>query len=199
MSSKVYDCYCEYTAIKAHFTSNYDYFKYNGKLKSANPAAFNNSNLKLFFQKLAKHKDVQGFLVANFLEDSTAWIRDLAYSDRAEAVYTEWAKKIQSLTYIFTQEINKLNENDFNENFIVKNGSHPLILRLFLSKEISLETLTILVDLTNCDKYLDKVLRHDPVWEDVGFKISKYRPFLIFDREKTRKILLEKFKKQGVK
>lgn len=196
MSSKVYECYCEYTAIKAHFSSNYDYFKYNGKLKSANPSAFNNSKLKVFFQKLAKHKDVQGFLVANFLEDSNAWIREMAYSDRAEAVYTEWAKKIQSLTYLFTQDINKLDEDDFNKNFIVTNGNHPLILKLYLGKDISLETLTILVDLSGCDKYLDKVLEYDPVWEEIGFKISKYKPFLQYDRDKTRKILLDKYKKK---
>lgn len=194
MSSKVYDCYCQYTALKAHFSTNYDYLKYNGKLKSANPAAFNSSNLKLFFQKLAKHSDVQGFLVANFLEDSKAWIRDLAYSDRAEAVYTEWAKRVQSLTYIFTQEIKKLDEDNFNENFIIKNGGHPLILKLYLRKEISLETLTILVDLSGCDKYFNKVLKSDPIWEDIGFKISKYKPFLTYDREKTRKILLDKYK-----
>lgn len=197
MSSKVYNCYCEYTAIKAHFTSNYDYKKYNGKIKSANPAAFNNSNLKLFFQKLSKHKDVQGFLVANFLEDSKAWIRDLAYSERAETVYLEWAKRIQSLTYTFTNEINKLNEDDFNENFIAKNGNHPLVLKLFLGKDISFETLTILVDLTGCDKYLNKALKFDPVWEEVGFKISKYKPFLQYDRDKTRKILLDKYKKNN--
>ena len=194
MSSKVYDCYTEYTALKAHFSSNYDYHKYNGKMKSANPAAFNNSNLKLFFQKLAKHRDVQGFLVANFLEDNKAWIRELAYSDKAEAVYTEWAKRIQSLTYTFTQEINKLDEDSFNENFIVKNGNHPLILKLYLGKDISLETLTILVDLSGADQYLDRVLEHDPVWEEVSFKVSKYKPFLQFDREKIRKIILDKYK-----
>ena len=196
MSSKVYDSYCEYTALKAHFSTNYDYQKYNGKLKSANPAAFNNSNLKLFFQKLAKHKDVQGFLVANFLEDNKAWIRELAYSDRAEAVYTEWAKRIQSLTYTFTQEINKLDEDSFDGNFIVKNGNHPNILKLYLGKDISLETLTILVDLSGCDKYLNKVLKDDPVWEEVAFKVSKYKPFLQYDRAKIRKIILDKFKSE---
>lgn len=194
MSSKVYDCYCEYTALKAHFSSNYDYHKYNGKMKSANPAAFNNSNLKLFFQKLAKHKDVQGFLVANFLEDSKAWIRELAYSDKAETVYTEWAKRIQSLTYIFTQEINKLDEDNFNENFAVKNGNHPHVLKLYLGKDISLETLTILADLSGFDKYLNKILKDDPVWEEVNFKISKYKPFLQYDRAKARKIILDKYK-----
>ena len=196
MSSKVYDSYCEYTAIKAHFTSNYDYFKYNGKLKSANPSAFNNSKLKVFFQKLSKHKDVQGFLVANFLEDNSAWIREMAYSDRAEAVYTEWAKKIQSLTYLFTQDINKLDEDDFNANFLVIDGNHPRVLKLYLGKDISLETLTILIDLSGSEKYLNKNLKHDPVWEEVGFKISKYKPFLQYDREKARKILLDKYKKK---
>ena len=193
MSKSAYDCYCEYTAIKAHFTSDYDYKKYNGKIKSANPKTFNNSNLKLFFQKLAKHKDIQGFLVANFLEDSKAWIRDLAYSDTAEKVYGEWLKKMQSLTYTFTQEINKLDQSDFNVNFIVEDGNHPLVLKLFLRKEISLETLTILVDITGCDKYLNKVLKDDFVWKETYFKISKYKTFLVYDRDKVKKILLDRY------
>lgn len=194
MSKSVYDCYCEYTALKAHFSSDYDYKKYNGKIPSANPIAFSKNNLKLFFQKLAKHKDVQGFLVANFLEDNKVWIRDLAYSDRAEAVYNEWCKRIQSLTYVFTQEINRLDQNDFNENFRLNCGKHPLIMVLYLRKEISLETLTILVDLTGSDKYLNKVLKDDIVWNDIYFKISKYKPFLVYDRDKLRKILLAKYK-----
>lgn len=193
MSKSAYDCFCEYTAIKAHFTTNYDYQKYHGKIKSANPATFNNSNLKLFFQKLAKHRDVQGFLVANMLHDTTSWIRDLVYSEAAESVYTEWAKRIQSLTYLFTQDINKLNQDDFDANFKV-NGTHPLILRLYLSKEISLETLTILVDLTKCDKYFNKVLKDDIIWNAIYFKISKYKPFLVYDKDKIRKLLLDRYK-----
>jgi hypothetical protein len=194
MSKAAYDCFCEYTAIKAHFTSNYDYKKYNGKIKSANPAAFNSSNLKIFFQKLAKHNDVQGFLVANFLHDTTSWIREMAYSDRAENIYLDWLKRQQSLTYLFTQDINKLDEDDFNVNFKVEDKSHPLILKLFLRNQITLETLTILVDLAGCEKYLNKVLKDDFIWKEVYFKISKYKAFLVYDRDKYRKILLDKYK-----
>jgi len=194
MSKSAYDCFCEYTALKAHFTSDYDYVKYNGKIKSASPKNFAQSNLKVFFQKLAKHRDIRGFLIANFLQDTTAWIRELAYSDKAETVYAEWNKTVQSLTYIFTQEIEKLDQDDFNANFIAKDGNHPLILKLFLRKEISLETLTVLIDLTGSDKYLNKVLKNDIVWGEIYFKISKYRPFLVYDREKTKKILLDKYK-----
>lgn len=195
--SSAYDCFCEYTAIKAHFNSpTYDYKKYSGKIPNANPAAFSNSNLKLFFQKLAKHKDIQGFLVANFIADSKAWIRDLAYSERAEQVYMEWCKKIQSLTYVFTQEINKLDQDDFNANFKADGGKHPLILKLYLGKEISLETLTILIDLTGSDKYYNKTLKNDIIWQEIGFTVIKYKTFLVYDREKLRKILLDRYKKE---
>lgn len=194
MSKSAYECYCEYTAIKAHFTSDYDYKKYNGKIKSANPAAFNNSKLKLFYQKLAKHNDVQGFLVANLVADNTRWIKDLAYSEEAENIYLNWSKKTQSLTYLFTQDINKLDQDDFNSNFICKDGSHPTVLKLFLRNEISLETLTILVDLTGCGKYLNKVLKDDFIWKEVFFKLSKYKTFLVYDRDKIRKLLLDRYK-----
>jgi hypothetical protein len=193
MSKDVYETYCEYTAIKAHFSSSYDYQKYNGKIKGANPIAYNKSNLKLFFQKLAKHNDVKGFLIANLVADSSRWIKDLAYSEEAENVYLNWSRKLQSLTYLFMQDINKLDQDDFNSNFVCANGKHPKVLHLFLRNEISLETLTILVDITKCDKYLNKVLKDDFVWKEVYFKISKYKPFLVYDKDKIRKLLLDRY------
>jgi T4 gene Gp59 loader of gp41 DNA helicase len=185
-----FECYKEYLALKNHFTRpSYDYFKYNGK-STASVKSFETRSDKLFFAKVAKHPDCQNFLLANLLVNDKAWIRDIAYSEEAQRTYTEWQKRQQSLTYNFQQEIKHL-DLEFDSNF--KCDGHPKALKLYLQKQLSLETLTILCDLTGCIKYWNRSMEYDPVWSEVGTKIDKYRPFLKYDKEKLKKILLDYF------
>lgn len=187
-----FECYKEYMALKNHFTQkSYDYFKYNGKTR-VNFDSFENRKDKLFFQKVAKHPDAKNYILANLVENEKTWIKDIAYSQEAEKIYQNWSRRIQSLTYNFQSEISKLND-DFNSNFKISDGSHPYVLKLYLRKEICLETLIILVDTVSCGSYWNKKLEYDPVWEETSNKIIKYRPFLSYDREKIKKILLDKF------
>lgn len=187
-----FECYKEYLALKNHFSKpDYDYFKYNGKLR-ANADSFNTRKDKLFFQKLAKHPDVHNFLVANLSENEKHWIRDLAYSENAEKTYKNWLKRQQSLSYVFKQELGKL-DSDFNRNFVVKSNEHPLLLKLFLAKEISLETLCLLLEFTGAKKHWDNKMQYDLVYDIVKTKIEKYTPFIRCDREKLRKVVLDYF------
>lgn len=187
-----FECYKEYLALKNHFSKpDYDYFKYNGKLK-ANADSFNTRKDKLFFQKLAKHPDVHNFLVANLSENEKHWIRDLAYSENAEKTYKNWLKRQQSLSYVFKQELGKL-DSDFNRNFVVKSNEHPLLLKLFLASEISLETICLLLEFTGAKKHWDSKMQYDLVYDSIKTKIEKYTPFIRCDREKLRKIVVDHF------
>lgn len=196
MTMSAYEAYTNYLSLKNHFTKKgYDYFKYNGKVRT-NPAAFESRSDKLFFQKLAKHPDVIHFLVANFLENDKAWIRDIAYGEDAKRIYQEWLRRTQSLTYNFKNDLDKLDEN-FDSNFKISNNSHPNVLKLYLRKEISLETLMLLVAATECLSYWNKKMQYDPIWESVATKIIKYQPFLKYDLQKIREIIIDKFGNQG--
>ena len=188
-----FDCYKEYLALKNHFSSpNYDYFKYNGKLK-VNPTSFDQRKDKLFFQKLAKHPDVHNFLVANLSRNEKAWIKELAYSEDAERVYKDWLKRNQSLTYVVKKEVAALAPT-FNENFIVpKSEAHPYLLKMYLGNHVSLETMCILLDLTGAKKHWDSKMEYDPVYDEVKKKIEKYTPFVRYDKDKIKKILLDFF------
>ena len=187
-----FECYKEYLAIKNHFSKqDYDYFKYNGKLK-INIDSFNARKDKLFFQKLAKHSDIHNFLIANFSENEKHWIRDLAYSEIAEKNYKNWLKRQQSLSYIFKQELGKL-DSDFNRNFVVKSNEHPLLFKLFLAKEISLETLCLLLEFTGAKNYWDSKMQYDLVYDSIKTKIEKYSPFIKCDKAKLKKIALDFF------
>jgi T4 gene Gp59 loader of gp41 DNA helicase len=192
MSMSAFEAYREYVALKQHFTrAEYDYFKFKGKLKSVSPASFDKRNDKLFFQKLAKHDDPQGLIVSNLLRDKRLWIRDIAYSEVAEKTYRDWLKKQQSLMYVFKQELSALDSN-FDSNFRVV-GNHPGLMRLYLGKKISLETLVILVDLVGCMSYWARQLQYDPVAEEVLDTMKKYRPFLRYDRERAKSVVLDAF------
>jgi T4 gene Gp59 loader of gp41 DNA helicase len=187
-----FECYKEYLALKQHFTQqSYDYFRYNGKVK-ANGKSFETRPDKLFFMKIAKHTDPVNFMLANLVQNEKTWVREMAYSQEAEQIYKDWLKRNQSLLYIFKEDLSKLNE-DFDSNFKVTDRSHPNVIKLFLRKEISLETLVILVDQVKCTAYWSKRFEYDPTMEEVLKKIQKYKPFLKYDAEKAKNILVDKF------
>jgi hypothetical protein len=187
-----FECYQEYLALKNHFNKpTYDYFKYNGKMK-VNPSSFDKRKDKIFFQKLAKHPDVHSFLIANLSENDRSWIRDLAYSEEAEKTYKDWMKRQQSLTYVFKQELSNLNTK-FNDNFICENNEHPNLLKLYLGKQISLDTLCLLLELTGAKKHWDSKMQYDLIWDTLRIKVEKYSPFITYDKDKIKNIILEYF------
>jgi hypothetical protein len=187
-----FECYKEYIALKNHFTKpSYSYHKYNGKTKLSFQS-FESRKDKIYFMKVAKHPDPVNYILSNLLENDKLWIKDIAYSDSAKLVYQDWQKRQQSLMYMFSQELSKL-ANDFDSNFISEDNSHPYVIKLFLRKEISLETLVMLVDLVKCVKTWKNKYEYDPIVDELLTKIVKYRPFLQYDHDKVKKIVIDNF------
>ena len=186
------DAYRCYLALKNHFTKDhYDYIKYRGKTRATNKSFYKRKD-RFWFEKFARQKndkEVEEFFVSNFVystDPGTMWIGEMI--KEGENRYIDWKKKIQSLSYIFKEDVNSLfGENTLNEVFDCSKG-HPPILKSYLGGNTSLETMVI------CDKILgyrdnfDKKL-NDPVWETVSRKIKKYDPFLNIDVPNYKKIL----------
>lgn len=189
-TNDAFNIYVYYLALKRHFTSSYDYFKYNGKVK-ANAMSFENRKDKFFFYKLSKKKEAKDIILANMLANPNAWAGELL-DDKAESIYKDWAKRKQSLTYEFKSDIVNM-DDDFNLNFYVENGQHPRLLKLYMMNRISLETLVILCDITGCMKYWEKNISDNIVFPDINTLVRKYQPFLEYDKAKMRKILLDKY------
>jgi len=190
-----FECFKTYSALKLHFTSDYNYFQYNVELK-VKPESFERRSDKLFFAKVAKHTDPLNFLMVNILEKPRAWIRDIAYNTESESKYSAWLKRKQSLTYLFREDLKKLDQ-DFDLNLKAYDGNHPPIIVKYLSSEILLETVCIVCSLTGCLKIWDKKMAHDPVWEEISLRIKKYTPFMSIDSEKCKKIILDTFKQEN--
>lgn len=187
-----YDIYVYYLALKRHFTSDYDFFKYNGKVK-ANSLSFENRKDKFFFYKLSRMREARELILANLIEDPNIWIGEMM-DDKAMNRYSEWLKRQQSLTYLFKHELNELSD-DFDSNFIVENGQHPKVLKLYTQKHISLETLIILVALSKCLPYWKKNISDTIVFPSINNLIRKYKPFLQYDGDKMKQIVIDKFNK----
>lgn len=182
-----FEAYCLYMSLKMHFTSSsYDFFKYNGKV-NAKVDAFERRRDKYFFQKLAKKRNLQDFLVANFIKSDVQWVGDLI-SDDAEANYAEWQKRHESLTYMLRTEIEQL-EDEFISFFRVKGGQHPKLLTMYAQGKISLETLTVLNDILDFFPIWDKKIVDPVIWPSVRDKSLKYRQFIHYDRAKTKTLV----------
>jgi hypothetical protein len=189
---EAFEAYKIYTAVKNHFVlDSYDYFKYNKKI-NLSYNSFLNRRDKIFFAKLGKRKEdyLEDFLVSNFLHDPKMWIGELL-SEESETKYKEWKRRQESLTYIFKNEVEFMdgwNSEELEEWFQVQYGEHPNIIRMYLRKEISLETLTMLNSILNFMNRYDKEVT-DPVYKEVSKLCKKYQPFLRFDKSKVKSIL----------
>jgi hypothetical protein len=186
-----FDLYVYYLALKRHFTSNYDFFKYNGKVK-ANARSFENRKDKFFFYKLTKYPNPKDHILANVVENPDVWIGDLL-EDKAKDVYDQWLKIRESLSYTFRTDLGKLDYDDPNKD-IVTSGEHPNLLKLYMQGQFHIESLIILDDMMKIFSYWDKNIQDTILWPDINRKCRNYKPFLQYEKSKMRKIVLDKYK-----
>jgi len=185
-----YKVYTEYLAIKRHFTSSYDYFKYNGDTKTSFDSFIARKDAYTF-QRLSKRKDYSNFILSNVVENPKLWTGDLT-DDSAEQTYLMWKKKTDSITSHIRSELNKM-DNDLQSNFIVNKGHYPKIVDLYLQKIVSLETTTILMKMTNSRDYWKEKVLDNVLFPDIIKKLDKYHPFLIYNTEKIKKVVKDHF------
>jgi hypothetical protein len=189
-----FDAYRCYLSLKNHFTKDhYDYIKYRGKTR-ATVQAFYKRKDRFWFEKFARQKsdkEVEEFFVSNFVystDPGTMWIGEMI--KEGEGRYTDWKKKVQSLSYIFKEESQNLFEGQKVDDVFDCSKGHPLVLKKYLGGDISLESMVIYDIILGYGKDFDKRLK-DPVWETVSRKIRKYSPFLNIDVFRYKKILKE--------
>jgi len=190
-----FDVYKSYLGLKNHFTKQkYDFHRYGGKSRASLQSFYNRKD-RFFFEKLSRQKDdkeVVEFFVANFTscdDPQSLWIGEIVRN--GEANYTEWKKRLQSLTYTFKTEVeNVFTGKKFDDVFHIEGTKHPILVKEHLTKNISLETLIILNRILGFQKQYDKKLK-DPVWQFLSMRINKYNSFIHIDVFKFKSILKE--------
>ena len=192
-----FNAYKTYLALKQHFTSSYDYFKYNGKVR-ANIESFLKRKDKFFFRKLQKKynkNELVEFFVSNFIVSGDNWIGSLV-TQESEQNYALWRKNKESISYNYRNELSLLydyclsNDISCNRLVLVEDGNHPILLRLLLQNKISLETIIILDDILRFTRYWNVKL-DDIIWDEKKKLIYKYRSFIEYDLDKCKQITKE--------
>lgn len=180
-----YKCYVTYLALKLHFTSqSYDFFKYGGKT-SASGSAYETRRDRYQFEKLARHPDPLGVMLAHIsINPKSAWIGDMSPSSDA---YIQFVKRNDALAYYFKEDLGRIKEN-LDDNLVVPSGTHPFLLSALIANKVSLETVCILQALYNFIPYWDDTIQDPIIWPENRNRIVKMLPFLEFDKAKMKEI-----------
>ena len=190
---EAFDAYQHYLSMKLHFERDaYDYFKYNGKT-NATFSAFEKRKDGFHFTKLTRKlsdDQIVEYYVANFIRGKK-WIGDF---DKRN--WTQHKKVIQSVEYNFEYDFEKLltNAEKFDILFKCDNGNHPKLVKAYLGKKISLETLVILEKLLQYRQKFDNQIIDPYVWPEVSQLMRKYEPFLKVNIKKCNDIAITKVK-----
>lgn len=194
-----FEAYELYLAVKAHFTRpTYDFHKFNGKVKTS-VGAFERRTDQGIFRKIGRthaRSKLIDLYVANFVMDPDLWSGDFL-EEVAEQNYTDWQKRVESLSYNFMEEsdglLNWLEQHDkkFNDLFRVCGQDHPIFLKMALQKVVSLETFIAYNHIFKFGKRFDQKL-DDIIWRSFNFTALKYSSFINIDVVQCSKILRTK-------
>lgn len=186
-----YGAYMLFLALRTHFVKdNYDYFNMQGRFR-ATKDSYNRRMDKALFEKLARDypaQELKSLFISNILQDRH-YIAEFI-DEQAELVHVDYKRRRQSLSYVCANDMDRIfNQNDVKQTFAAKSDRYPDLITLFLRGVIALETMVILDDLLGFTSKYDKVYQNDVIWPKISRKISKYRPFLKYDKVKMKDIL----------
>jgi len=190
MIMEPFEVYRYYLALRLHFTTDkYDAIQQQGRVRASKQAFLKRNDL-LAIRRVSESysdKEVVNFLVSNFITgDRWGGVFDTEAKER----YTDWKKRIESLSYTFQKEISNVvlfcdkKNLKFEDCLTTTKRQHPYIFKMFLRGDVSIETLVILNKLINFVSGLDEQLSDDLIWPDVSRIIKKYEPFLTIQKEK---------------
>jgi len=176
-----FEAFKTYRSLKLHFTNDkYDFFKYHGKTRTT-VQQFEKSRDKMWYGKVAKNTSPVDLIVSNFAYRDVNWVGELFDQEGSDS-FTEMQKRHQSITYLFKNDLDKI--DDLISACKVTNGQTPLLLTLFRRGTIMLETLCILDDLLKVCDYWDQKIGDTILWPTIRRKIKKYAPFIDYDSSK---------------
>ena len=118
-------------------------------------------------------------------------------NEEGDRHYQKHKKVMESITYQFQNDINKLYESnsDFDSLLEARDNEHPFVITYWLQDEIHLETVVILDSITGFIDRENKKISETIIWPDIFRKITKYKPFVKFDKTKCVNILKKTFTK----
>lgn len=195
-----FDVFKTYLAIKLHFTTDYDYIDYGGKV-NCKLETFTKRNDRYFFHKLSKQYDkyeILDFFVANFLDNDKQWVGNLLQKD-GKQVYLNYKKYKDGITYHFRNDMLLVNDDftsrsiSFDDGLGCSTGQHPRLLQLHIQKKLSHQSMVILDYHLNFIKQWDKQITEKFVWPILSKRLKKYKKFVKFNETETKLTLKDVF------
>jgi hypothetical protein len=195
-----FESYKLYLSVWQHFSicNDYNYITYKGKIGNITGKTYNNRKDKYFFEALgARNKgDLLQYYVANFAHHGSEvqWIGDL-HSKESEDVYYNWQRRVQSLTYIFEEDLKEVNEFliarglEFDRLFDVEEDEHPLIFRFVQQKMIEMETYIIMDKILGFSKRIATKIKDSHIFPSEQYRYDRYAEFLNLESDKYIKIM----------
>ena len=154
-----YNAWVVWHGIRAHFTRDYDYFKYNGKGNWANIDSMQRSFAKVeqygkysgqrkLFTDIGRAFTNKESLIFFYLSQFTHGLNHPIDFD--SDLYEDYKERMNNFDFFIRCDIERIvkymkkEDCTFNDMFITKSMRHPGILKLNLGNQISLEGFTVL-------------------------------------------------------
>lgn len=137
MTRQGYEAYKLYLALQRHFSTSYDFEKYNGKV-NASVEAYQKRNDMFSFEKLTKiipNDQLLDFYVCHFIVNPKCWIRNMSKMN-----YERYQSKLKNFATTFKEDLYVVKQYEPSE--LMKVGKDiPKIHQLAINNKISIETL----------------------------------------------------------
>jgi hypothetical protein len=183
-------CFSLYIGIKTHFTNEkYDAIKHHGRTSAGTAKTFEARHDKGLFVMLAKQfkspQQAASYFVANIAYGNLYPVTDV---DVGMENYTNWQKKRQSLTKMFTDDLSFLVNTGmtYKELMSFEDGIPPLFV-LMKNGKINIETLAIMNTIEN---FVDTWKSVNPIWKDDFLRVAKLGSFVRFDTAKFTNLFI---------
>lgn len=179
--------YKRYIAMKSHFNKwNYDYFEHRDLIRTPKEKFEARGDHKMFHVLARKPKPMQ-ILLANLSANPDKHISEIL-SD--QDTFIDFQRRMYSISYIFQNDLTELNV-DLASNFFVHPSKHPVLMRLYLAKRISIESASLLLEFSGNQDYWKEMSEGDLLFTDVTRRLVKYAPFLRYTKKENLKKMFD--------
>lgn len=183
-----FDAYQKYLALKLHFSNkDFDAIKYNFKTKGLSLENFRNRREAYWFGKIAKKypdEVIQAF-TAQFVEGKK--YGGMFEGEAFDVTYQDWKRRIQSLTYLYEEDLKYLAENIPEAHLVdllvpvtgwSEKGNVPFLVKEYYKGKVNLESVVVLDKLTGFVRKSDDKIADRIKWPRTAMLIRKYSPLL---------------------
>jgi hypothetical protein len=190
-----FKAYRYYIALKLHFTKDkFNVFENNGNVKGSYET-FQARNDSYLFEKLGKRHPADHELIQFYVSNMVLGDASTIYNDGvAEENFKQWLGWKESITYNFKEDLHKLelevekNGYSADELFNCTLNDFPIIIKLYLGKQINPITMAMITDMYEpAGEWLNNATLSLVLEQEIR-TLYKMRGFFKYDKEKIEKI-----------